>query len=120
MKKHILYAATMLLFVSCASDDSAGSSEADALHGVYGYMPSYEFGDREEDRVTRVSLTAGEGGLSFAWNQGDVINVVGEINGNQQSTTHTANVGADPVSALRTNFDGGAFTLNPSAVYYSY
>ena len=45
MKKLILYTATMLLFVGCASDDSAGSSEADVRHGVYGYMPSYEFGD---------------------------------------------------------------------------
>lgn len=120
MKKQILYAATMLLFVGCTSDDSAGLSEADARHGVYGYIPSYEFGDQEEDHATRVTLTAGDNGLSFAWNQGDVINVVGEINGNQQSTTHTAIVGADPVSALHTGFDGGAFTLNPSATYYSY
>ena len=120
MKKQILYAATMLLFVGCTSDDSAGSSEADARHGVYGYIPSYEFGDQEEDHATRVTLTAGDNGLSFAWNQGDVINVVGEINGNQQSTTHTAIVGADPVSALHTGFDGGAFTLNSNATYYSY
>ena len=120
MKKHILYAATLLLLAGCASDDSAGLSEADGHHGVYGYIPSYEFGDQEEDHATRVTLTAGDNGLSFAWNQGDVINVVGEINGNQQSTTHTAIVGADPVSALHTGFDGGAFTLNSNATYYSY
>ena len=120
MKKYNLYVATMLLFVGCASDDSAPLSEADGHHGVYGYMPSYEFGDQDDGHVTRVTLSAGESGLSFAWNEGDVINVIGEINGNQQSTTHTANVGADPVSALRTSFDGGAFTLNPGAVYYSY
>ena len=120
MKKHILYAATMLLFVGCASDHSEGLSEADGHQGVYGYMPSYEFGDQDDSHVTRVTLSAGESGLSFAWDAGDVINVVGEINGNQQSTTHTAIVGADPVSALHTGFDGGAFTLNSNATYYSY
>ena len=120
MKKHILYAATMLLLAGCASDDSAGLSEADGHHGVYGYMPNYEFGDQEDGHATRVSLTGSESGLSFAWDAGDVINVVGEINGNQQSTTHTAIVGADPVSALHTGFDGGAFTLNSNATYYSY
>ena len=120
MKKHILYAATMLLLAGCTSDDSAGLSEADGHHGVYGYMPNYEFGDQEDGHATRVSLTGSESGLSFAWDAGDVINVVGEINGNQQSTTHTAIVGADPVSALHTGFDGGAFTLNSNATYYSY
>jgi len=119
MKKHILYAATMLLFVGCASDHSEGLSEADGHQGVYGYMPSYEFGDQEDGSITRVMLTAGENGLSFAWNAGDVINVVGEINGNQQSTTHTA-MPSTSSGNLRTSFDGGAFTLNPSAVYYSY
>ena len=120
MKKHILYAAMMLLLAGCASDNSAGLSEADGHHGVYGYMPNYEFGDQEDGHATRVSLTGSESGLSFAWDAGDVINVVGEINGNQQSTTHTAIVGADPVSALHTGFDGGAFTLNSNATYYSY
>ena len=110
----------MLLLAGCASDDSAGLSEADGHHGVYGYMPNYEFGDQEDGHATRVSLTGSESGLSFAWDAGDVINVVGEINGNQQSTTHTAIVGADPVSALHTGFDGGAFTLNSNATYYSY
>lgn len=119
MKKHILYAATMLLFVGCASDDSEGLSEADGHQGVYGYMPSYEFGDQENVHLTRVELSAGESGLSFAWNAGDVINVVGEINGNQQSTTHCA-MPSTSSGSLRTSFDGGAFTLNPSAVYYSY
>ena len=110
----------MLLLAGCASDNSAGLSEADGHHGVYGYMPNYEFGDQEDGHATRVSLTGSESGLSFAWDAGDVINVVGEINGNQQSTTHTAIVGADPVSALHTGFDGGAFTLNSNATYYSY
>ena len=71
------------------------------------------------DRETRVTLTAGESGLSFAWNAGDVINVVGEINGNLQSTTHTA-MESTSSGNLKTGFNGGAFTLNPSAVYYSY
>ena len=119
MKKHILYAATMLLFVGCASDDSEGLSEADGHQGVYGYMPSYEFGDQENVHLTRVELSASESGLSFAWNEGDVINVIGEINGNQQSTTHCA-MPSTLSGNLRTSFDGGAFTLNPSAVYYSY
>jgi hypothetical protein len=119
MKKHILYAATMLLFVGCASDDSEGLSEADGHQGVYGYMPSYEFGDQDDGHLTRVTLSAGESGLSFAWNEGDVINVIGEINGNQQSTTHCA-ISSTSSGSLRTSFDGGAFTLNPSAVYYSY
>lgn len=119
MKKLILYTATMLLFVGCASDDSAGSSEADMRHGVYGYMPSYEYGDQEDDRATRVTLTVGGSGLSFAWNTGDVICVVGSFNGDLQSTTHKA-ASSTSSGNLQTGFDGGAFTLNPSAVYYSY
>ena len=119
MKKYFLYAATMLLFVGCASDDSAGLSEADGHQGVYGYMPSYEFGDQEEGSVTRVTLTAGESGLSFAWNAGDEICVVGTINNNPQSTTHCA-MPSTSSGSLQTGFNGGAFTLNPSAVYYSY
>lgn len=119
MKKHILYAATMLLLAGCASDDSAGLSEADGHHGVYGYMPNYEFGDQEDGHATRVSLTGSESGLSFAWDAGDVINVVGTINGNEQSTTHLA-MPSTSAGSLLTSFDGGAFALNPSAVYYSY
>ncbi|MBR6187607.1 MAG: fimbrillin family protein [Prevotella sp.] len=119
MKKHILYAATMLLLAGCTSDDSAGSSEADVRHGVYGYMPSYEFGDQEDNRATRITLTAGEKGLSFAWNQGDVICVVGNVNEYLQSTTHCA-MESSAAGSLQTGFDGGAFTLNPSATYYSY
>ena len=119
MKKHIVYAATMLLFVGCASDDAIDSSEVNMHHGVYGYMPSYEFGDQEEGLDTRVTLTVGESGLSFAWNASDNICVVGEINGNQQSTTHFA-MSSTSLGSLQTGFDGGAFTLNPSATYYSY
>lgn len=109
----------MLLLAGCTSDDTTGLSEADMRQGVYGFMPSYEFGDMDGDRETRVTLTAGESGLSFAWNAGDVINVVGEINGNLQSTTHTA-MESTSSGNLKTGFNGGAFTLNPSAVYYSY
>ena len=125
MKKQILYAATMLLFVGCASDDSDGYSNRltpgaqESLQGVYGYMPSYEFGDQEGGHATRVTLTAGESGLSFAWEAGNVINVVGEINDNQQSTTHCA-MPSTSSGRLRTSFDGGAFTLNPNAMYYSF
>ena len=119
MKKHILYAATMLLFAGCASDDAIDSSEVNIHHGVYGYMPSYEFGDREEGLDTRVTLTAGESGLAFAWNTGDEICIVGEINENLQSTTHCS-MPSTSSGRLQTAFDGGAFTLNPSAVYYSY
>ena len=119
MKKQILYAATMLLLAGCTSDDTTGLPEADVRQGVYGFMPSYEFGDMDGDRETRVTLTAGESGLSFAWNAGDVINVVGEINGNLQSTTHTA-MESTSSGNLKTGFNGGAFTLNPRAVYYSY
>lgn len=119
MKKYFLYAATMLLLVGCSADDSAGLSEENGHHGVYGYMPSYEFGDQEEGPVTRVELSASESGLSFAWNAGDEICVVGEINGNQQSTTHCA-MPSTSSGNLQTGFNGGAFTLNPSAVYYSY
>ena len=109
----------ILLFAGCASDDPIGLSEANVLKGVYGYMPSYEFGDQEDSRVTRVTLTAGESGLSFAWNTGDEICIVGEINEYQQGTTHYARQ-SESAGKLRTSFDGGAFTLNPSAVYYSY
>lgn len=119
MKKYFLYAATMLLLVGCASDDSAGLSEANGHQGVYGYMPSYEFGDQEEGPVTRVTLSAGDNGLSFAWNAGDEICVVGAINNNPQSTTHCA-MPSTSSGSLQTGFNGGAFTLNPSAVYYSY
>lgn len=119
MKKHILYAATMLLFAGCASDDAIDPSEVNIHHGVYGYMPSYEFGDQEDGFDTRVMLTAGESGLAFAWNTGDEICIVGEINENLQSTTHRA-MQSTSSGRLQTAFDGGAFTLNPSAVYYSY
>lgn len=124
MKKYFLYAATMLLFVGCASDDSAPEianplQSGDGHQGVYGYMPSYEFGDQDDGHVTRVTLSAGDNGLSFAWNAGDEICVVGEINGNQQSTTHCA-MPSTSSGSLQTGFNGGAFTLNPSAVYYSY
>lgn len=119
MKKQILYTAMILLFAGCASDDPVGLSEANVHQGVYGYMPSYEYGDKEDGSITRVTLTVGESGLSFAWNAGDVINVIGEINGNQQSTTHCA-MPSTSSGSLRTSFDGGAFTLNPNAVYYSY
>ena len=124
MKKYFLYAATMLLLVGCSADDSAPEianplQSGDGHQGVYGYMPSYEFGDQEEGPVTRVTLSASESGLSFAWNAGDEICVVGEINGNQQSTTHCA-MPSTSSGNLQTGFNGGAFTLNPSAVYYSY
>lgn len=119
MKKQILYTAMILLFAGCASDDPVGLSEANVHHGVYGYMPNYEFGDQEDGHATRVSLTGSESGLSFAWDAGDVINVVGTINGNEQSTTHCA-MPSTSSGSLLTSFDGGAFALNPSAVYYSY
>ena len=124
MKKYFLYAATMLLFVGCASDDSAPEianplQSGDGHQGVYGYMPSYEFGDQDDGHVTRVTLSAGDNGLSFAWNAGDEICVVGTINNNPQSTTHCA-MPSTSSGNLQTGFNGGAFTLNPSAVYYSY
>jgi hypothetical protein len=119
MKKQILYIATMLLFAGCASDVATGPSEADVRHGVYGYMPSYEFGDQPAGGLTRVTLTAGEGGLSFAWNTGDEICIVGSFDGDLQSTTHKA-ASSTSSGSLQTGFNGGAFTLNPSAVYYSY
>lgn len=109
----------MLLLAGCTSDDTTGLSEADMRQGVYGFMPSYEFGDLDGDRETRVTLTAGESGLSFAWNKGDEICVVGTINGNKQSTTHCA-MPSTSSGCLKTGFDGGAFSLNPSALYYSY
>ena len=119
MKKQILYTAMILLFAGCASDDPVGLSEANVHQGVYGYMPSYEYGDKEDGSITRVTLTVGESGLSFAWDARDVINVVGTINGNEQSTTHLA-MPSTSAGSLLTSFDGGAFALNPSAVYYSY
>ena len=119
MKKQILYIATMLLFAGCASDVATGPSEADVRHGVYGYMPSYEFGDQPAGGLTRVTLTAGESGLSFAWNTGDEICIVGSFDGDLQSTTHKA-ASSTSSGSLQTGFAGGAFTLNPSAVYYSY
>ena len=119
MKKQILYAATMLLLAGCTSDDTTGLPEADVRQGVYGFMPSYEFGDMDGDRETRVTLTAGESGLSFAWNTGDEICIVGTFNDNLQSTTHKA-ASSTSSGSLQTGFNGGAFTLNPRAVYYSY
>ena len=119
MKKQILYIATMLLFAGCASDVATGPSEADVRHGVYGYMPSYEFGDQPAGGLTRVTLTAGESGLSFAWNTGDEICIVGSFVDDLQSTTHKA-ASSTSSGSLQTGFNGGAFTLNPSAVYYSY
>ena len=109
----------VLLFAGCSSEVATGLSEADVHPGVYGYMPNYEFGDQPDGAVRRVTLTAGERGLSFAWDAGDEICVVGEINENQQSTTHCA-MPSTSSGSLQTGFDGGAFTLNPSAVYYSY
>ena len=109
----------MLLLVGCSADDSAGLSEENGHHGVYGYMPSYEFGDQEEGPVTRVALSAGESGLSFAWNTGDEICIVGSFDDDLQSTTHKA-ASSTSSGSLQTGFNGGAFTLNPSAVYYSY
>ncbi len=109
----------MLLFAGCASDVATGPSEADVRHGVYGYMPSYEFGDQPAGGLTRVTLTAGESGLSFAWNTGDEICIVGSFDDDLQSTTHKA-ASSTSSGSLQTGFNGGAFTLNPSAVYYSY
>lgn len=109
----------MLLLAGCTSDDTTGLSEADMRQGVYGFMPSYEFGDLDGDRETRVTLTAGESGLSFAWNTGDEICIVGSFDGDLQSTTHKA-ASSTSSGSLQTGFNGGAFTLNPSAVYYSY
>ena len=109
----------MLLLAGCTSDDTTGLSEADVRQGVYGFMPSYEFGDLDGDRETRVTLTAGESGLSFAWNTGDEICIVGSFDGDLQGTTHKA-ASSTSSGSLQTGFNGGAFTLNPSAVYYSY
>ena len=109
----------MLLLAACTADEVGNLSEAGRQKGVYAYMPSYEYGDGEDGAATRVTLTAGESGLSFAWNAGDVICVVGNVNGNLQSTTHRAMAGTASGS-LETGFDGGAFTLNPRASYYSY
>ena len=119
MKKQILYVTTMLLFAGCSSDVATGPSETDVRQGVYGYMPSYEFGDQSDGALMRVTLTAGDKGLSFAWNAGDEICIVGSFNGDLQSTTHKA-ASSTSSGSLQTGFDGGAFTLNPSAVYYSY
>ena len=119
MKKQILYVTTMLLFAGCSSDVATGPSETDVRQGVYGYMPSYEFGDQSDGALMRVTLTAGDNGLSFAWNTGDEICIVGSFNGDLQSTTHKA-ASSTSSGSLQTGFDGGAFTLNPSAVYYSY
>lgn len=119
MKKQILYVTTMLLFAGCSSDVATGSSETDVRQGVYGYMPSYEFGDQSDGALMRVTLTAGDKGLSFAWNAGDEICIVGSFNGDLQSTTHKA-ASSTSSGSLQTGFNGGAFTLNPSAVYYSY
>ena len=119
MKKLILYLSTLLLFVGCAADDTSGLSEANMQQGVYACMPSYEYGDQEDGLATRVTLTAGESGLSFAWNTGDVICVVGSFNGDLQSTTHKA-MSSTSSGSLQTSFEGGAFTLNHDAVYYSY
>ena len=109
----------MLLLAGCASDVATGPSETDVRPGVYGYMPSYEFGDQPAGGLTRVTLTAGESGLSFAWNTGDEICIVGSFDGDLQSTTHKA-ASSTSSGSLQTGFNGGAFTLNPSAVYYSY
>ncbi len=119
MKKQILYVTTMLLFAGCSSDVATGPSETDVRQGVYGYMPSYEFGDQSDGALMRVTLTAGDKGLSFAWNAGDEICIVGSFNGDLQSTTHKA-ASSTSSGSLQTGFNGGAFTLNPSAVYYSY
>ena len=59
MKKQILYVTTMLLFAGCSSDVATGPSETDVRQGVYGYMPSYEFGDQSDGALMRVTLTAG-------------------------------------------------------------
>lgn len=109
----------MLLFAGCSSDVATGPSETDVRQGVYGYMPSYEFGDQSDGALMRVTLTAGDKGLSFAWNAGDEICIVGSFNGDLQSTTHKA-ASSTSSGSLQTGFNGGAFTLNPSAVYYSY
>lgn len=109
----------MLLFAGCSSDVATGPSETDVRQGVYGYMPSYEFGDQSDGALMRVTLTAGDKGLSFAWNTGDEICIVGSFNGDLQSTTHKA-ASSTSSGSLQTGFNGGAFTLNPSAVYYSY
>ena len=109
----------MLLLAGCSSDVATGPSETDVRQGVYGYMPSYEFGDQSDGALMRVTLTAGDNGLSFAWNTGDEICIVGSFKGEQQSTTHKA-ASSTSSGSLQTGFDGGAFTLNPSAVYYSY
>lgn len=109
----------MLLLAGCSSDVATGPSETDVCQGVYGYMPSYEFGDQSDGALMRVTLTAGDNGLSFAWNTGDEICIVGSFKGEQQSTTHKA-ASSTSSGSLQTGFDGGAFTLNPSAVYYSY
>ena len=119
MKKQILYVTTMLLFAGCSSDVATGPSETDVRQGVYGYMPSYEFGDQSDGALMRVTLTAGDKGLSFAWNAGDEICIVGSFNDDLQSTTHKA-ASSTSSGSLQTGFNGGAFTLNPSAVYYSY
>lgn len=109
----------MLLFAGCSSDVATGPSETDVCQGVYGYMPSYEFGDQSDGALMRVTLTAGDKGLSFAWNAGDEICIVGLFNDDLQSTTHKA-ASSTSSGSLQTGFNGGAFTLNPSAVYYSY
>ena len=109
----------MLLLAGCSSDVATGPSETDVRQGVYGYMPSYEFGDQSDGALMRVTLTAGDKGLSFAWNVGDEICIVGSFNGDLQSTTHKA-ASSTSSGSLQTGFNGGAFTLNPSAVYYSY
>ncbi len=119
MKKQILYVTTMLLFAGCSSDVATGPSETDVRQGVYGYMPSYEFGDQSDGALMRVTLTAGDKGLSFAWNAGDEICIVGSFKDDLQSTTHKA-ASSTSSGSLQTGFNGGAFTLNPSAVYYSY
>lgn len=109
----------MLLFAGCSSDVATGPSETDVCQGVYGYMPSYEFGDQSDGALMRVTLTAGDNGLSFAWNACDEICIVGSFNDDLQSTTHKA-ASSTSSGSLQTGFNGGAFTLNPSAVYYSY
>ncbi len=115
MKQFLAYLTFLLFFISCTSDDTRSY---DYAGGVFASMPCYEFDDKDGG-VTRVSLTAGDNGLSFAWTQGDKICVVGELDGEQQSTTHTAMTSSSGGS-LRTSFNGGSFTLNRQSTYYSY
>ncbi|MBQ0049046.1 MAG: hypothetical protein KBT12_02225 [Bacteroidales bacterium] len=104
-----LFAALWLL-VSCSNEEIVSGEQHTS--GIQGKVKPIEYVD--EDVVSRSSLTFGENGMKFAWDEHDVLTIFPE-SGNA-TATYTLKTQHDALSA---SFENTGFTLTEGTKYYA-